>query len=797
MKRRSAIFLAVAVVTLVFVGPLQAKSVRIGLVYDGESERFPKARDLFFDEIRNMTRGAHKVSFPSASQLSGNWDVKKINQALDQLFAARDVDMVLTMGAVSTHEVCRRRSLPKPVFAAYVMDAKIQGIPSQKGTSGIRNLNYINSLTDIERELQLFRRITPFYRVAIVVDDFLQQSIPQLTRVARKLSFEFTIEVTVIQANDSGDDVLAQIPENTDAVFLSMIPRLSASEFRKLVDGLIDRKLPSYSLRGRADVKQGVLAGSIPEDTILHLARSVAINVQETLDGANPGSLPTAIAVGEKLTINMATARAIHLYPGWSLLTEADLLNDEVTGIQRQLNISQAMQEALQANLDLAAANRSVEAGKARVNEARSPLLPQVGASTTASVIDDDRAAASFGAAPERLWTGSLQATQLIYSDKAWAGFQIEKYLQASREQGLEAVRLDVLQAAASAYLNVLRANSIERIQKENLKLTRENLERARIRVEIGAGGPEEVYRWESQIADSRRNVLKAQSVALGTINAMNSILNRPLREMFVAQEADYAEPMSILPDRRLMAYMDNPMELRMLRDFLVTEGLDASPELQQLDAAIAAQERSLSLAKREFWVPTVTLFGDLTETFSEGGEGSDSPSIGGIDLPGKDDTDWTAGVQASLPLYAGGGRSATLKRSREELARLKYERDNTANAIEARILSAVHLIRASYPGIRLSMDAADAARRNLTLVTDSYVRGIKSIIDLIDAQNQALVANQQAANAAYDFLIDIMAVQRSVGSFFLFAPAEELGEWLERLNLHLLNEENTARKSG
>ena len=581
MKRRVALVLGLIGLSLVCASLVQAKTARIGIVYDGYSQRFAAAKDLFISEIRSMTRGAHKVSFPEEAQLSGDWDVGRINQALDRLLASKKVDMILTLGEVATHEVCQRRSLSKPVFAAYVIDAKLQGIPSTKGTSGIRNLNYINTFSDIEREFQLFRRITPFYRVAIVADDFLLQSIPQINKAARKLSYEFTIDVTVVKASDSGADALAKIPENADAVFLSLMPRLNEDQFQLLVDGLIERKLPSFSFRGRADVKKGVLAGSIPEDAISHLARSMAINVQEALDGTNPSRLPTAFAIGEKLTINMATARAIHLYPGWTLLTEADLINDEVTDIQRQLNITMAMQEALKANLDLAAANRSVEAGKARVDEARSPLLPQVGASTTASVIDDDRAAASFGVAPERLWTGSLQATQLIYSDKAWAGFTIEKYLQASREQGLEAVRLDILQASASAYLNVLRAKSIERIQKENLKLTRENLERARIRVEIGAGGPEEVYRWENQIADSRRNVLKAQSITLDTISAMNNILNRPLREMFVAQEADYAEPMSILPDRRLMAYMDNPMELQMLRDFLIAEGLGASPELQ------------------------------------------------------------------------------------------------------------------------------------------------------------------------------------------------------------------------
>ncbi|MBC2711641.1 MAG: TolC family protein [Desulfosarcina sp.] len=795
MKRRLALALGLIGLTLIFSSFVQAKTVRIGMVYDGDSEQFSAVRDLFFNEIQSMTRGVHTVTFPAEAQISGDWNVKQINQALDRLIASSKVDMVLTLGEVSTHEVCRRRSFSKPVFAVYVVDAKLQGIPAKAGTSGIRNLNYINFFSDFDRALQVFRDIAPFSRVALVEDGFMRDAIPQLNTIARRMSYEFTLEITVVPVDNSGEQALASIPADTDAVLLLLLPRLPEEEFQKLVAGLIERRIPSFSFRGRTDVESGILVSTIPEDTLLHLARSVAINVQETLDGTNAGDLSTTFAVGEKLAINMATARAIHVYPGWGLLTEADLLNDEAIGTERRLNINLAMKEALAANLDLAAANRSVEAGMAQVQEARSPLLPQVGVNTQASMIDDDRARASFGIQPERLWTGSLQATQLIYSDKAWAGYTIEQYLQTSREQGRDAVRLDILQAAASAYLNVLRAKSIERIQKENLKLTRENLERARIRVEIGAGGPEEVYRWESQIADSRRTVLKAQSVTLDTISTMNNILNRPLREMFAPEEADYQEPMNILPDRRLTNYMGNPMELGILRDFLVAEGLDASPELQQIEAAIAAQERSITLAKREFWVPTVSLFGDVTETFSKSGEGSGSPSIGAINLPEKDDTDWTAGVQATLPLYTGGSRSATLKRSQEELSQLRYDRGNIANRIEARILNAVHLIRASYPSIQLSTDAADSALRNLTLVTDSYVRGIKSIIDLIDAQNQALVANQQAANAVYDFLIDLMAIQRSTGSFFLFAPEEERDAWMERLNQYMMDEESLVRQ--
>ena len=778
-------------ICLVFLFPIlgvqaQAKTVRIGIVYDGMSERFPETLELVQEEILNITRGAHKVEFPENQQISGGFDINTINQGLDRLLASKKVDLVLTLGEVATHEVCRRGTLPKPVIAANVIDAGTQQLPSDKGVSGVVNLNYINTFSDIDRAFQSFLDVAPFYRVVILADGFQIRSIPQLRTLERRIANEFSLDMTVIQVETQIGPALEQIPENTDAVFVSRLPRLSNTEFEALVAGLIERRLPSFAFNGRADVEKGLLTSIIPDDNIQHMARSVAINVQELLDGSRAGELQTTFPLSEKLSINMATARAIGVYPGWSILTEADLLHEEDDSVDRKLTIRQAVSEALSANPDLAVATQDVQAGVEQVREARSALFPQLDIGTDARIIDDDRAAASLGTAAQREWTGSISASQLLYSDKVWAGYDIEKLRQTSREQGREAVELDIVQAASTSYLNVLRAKSIERIQKENLKLTRENLERAQIRVSIGAAGPEEVYRWESQIAESRRQVLSSESVSLDTMSRVNRILNRPLREVFGVDDNDYKDPLNILPSRKMLVYMDNPQELHTMRDFLVEEGLALSPELQQLDAAISAQERTITLAKREFWVPSVALVGDVTESFKTDGKGTSGPS--GFNLPTSDDTDWTAGISVSLPLYSGGGKSATLKRSVEELSGLKYQRRSTANTVEQRVLSAVYLIRSSYPSIRLSVHAADSAKRNLTLVTDSYARGIKSIIDLIDAQNQSLVADQQAANAVYDFLIDLMSVQRSLGSFFLFASDPEREAFMERLDQFMIS---------
>ncbi len=781
-------------ICLVFLFPFfgvqaQAKTVRIGIVYDGMSERFPETLELVQEEILNITQGAHKVEFPENQQISGGFDINTINQGLDRLLASKKVDLVLTLGEVATHEVCRRGTLPKPVIAANVIDAGTQQLPSDKGVSGVVNLNYINTFSDIDRAFQSFLDVAPFYRVVILADGFQIRSIPQLRTLERRIANEFSLDMTVIQVETEIGPALEQIPENTDAVFVSRLPRLSNTEFEALVAGLIQRRLPSFAFNGRADVEKGLLTSIIPDDNNQHMARSVAINVQELLDGSRAGDLQTTFPLSEKLSINMATARAIGVYPGWSILTEADLLHEEDEDIYRKLDIRQTVAEALSANPDLASATQDVQAGVEQVQEARSALFPQLGIGTDARVIDDDRAAASLGTAAEREWTGSISASQLLYSDKVWAGYDIEKLRQTSREQGREAVELDIVQAASTSYLNVLRAKSIERIQKENLKLTRDNLERAQIRVSIGAAGPEEVYRWESQIAESRRQVLSSESVSLDTMSTVNRILNRPLREVFGVDENDYKDPLNILPSRRMLVYLDNPQELNTMRDFLVEEGLDMSPELQQLDAAISAQERSITLSKREFWMPSVSLVGDVNQSFKKDGEGSSSSSaVSSLGLPTSDDTDWTAGITVSLPLYSGGGKSATLRRSLQELSGLKYQRRSTSNNIEQRVLSAVYLIRASYPSIRLSVHAADSAKRNLTLVTDSYARGIKSIIDLIDAQNQSLVADQQAANAVYDFLIDLMSVQRSLGTFFLFASDPEREVFMERLDQFMMS---------
>jgi outer membrane protein TolC len=380
---------------------------------------------------------------------------------------------------------------------------------------------------------------------------------------------------------------------------------------------------------------------------------------------------------------------------------------------------------------------------------------------------------------------------QVIYADRAWTGYTSEKHLQESRESDLRALQLDVAQEAGEAYLNVLRAKTFENIQKQNLDQTRSNLSLARVRDAIGAANPNEVLRWESQIANNRINVIAANAQRNLAEIDLNRILNRPAEQPFATEDVGIGDPALFLHRGDLISYLDNPWEFKVLRAFLVQYGLDISPEIQALRAAIAAQDRLATNTGREFWIPQLALEANAGYVFLR--EGSGSEPGGGQALPPEflpafgqpEEFSWSVALSLDYALFKGGQKLAERGEALEQLAALRFELEAASQRIEQRIRSASHLTGASYATITQSRLAAEAANASLTLVEDAYGRGAATIIDLLDAQNNALIADLTAATSVYTFMIDLLELERAVGKLALQMTDEERDDFLSRLRAY------------
>jgi len=778
----------------------QNPPVQIGVVIDGRSPRAEEYLEVLKREVAVILEDEYRVEFPEEKILFGDWTLPGISKLSEQLSNDPDIDIVVALGFISSQYISSRKSFDKPTFASTVIDPDLQQLPVEKRTidslrpgeleefqvSGIRNLNYLRYRGGTTDSMSRFKEIIPFSKVAVLVMDALITAIPSVDAMVAQLARQIQVETVIIPSKDSISEILNRIPEDAEVAFVTPLLNLDSDQMKELIEGLNARKLPTLSVRGREEVEQGMLLSMHSTDDPIKRSRRIALNIQEALHDRDPGEMSIEFEREPALVINMATARLVGISPRFSTLLKAELLNEEPQQFVRRLSLGAVVREASMANLDLAAADRTVAAAQESVNESRAPLLPQIGLSGSASLIDADRAR-TFPAFSETEFSATLAARQLIYSDEAWANYSIEKSLRDLSIEERQQLQLDVILEAAASYIDLLLAQSVERIQKENLKLTRSNLQLASSRVEIGAANRVELFRWQSQIAANQRDVIDAEALKRQARIAINRILNRPLYEVFDTVEATLNDPELVASFDSLAPYIDNPKGFALYSEFMASEAVSASPEIRQLDASIRARDRDLTAAKRSFFIPQIDLSGSITPTAHKG-VGSELPA-------GLNNTDWVVGLNATLPIFQGAGRFARVNRAQRQVENLTLQREAVSLRVEQRIRSALESANASFLGIELSQAQSRAATENFDLVKDSYAAGVVGILELLDAQNEALVAELSAANAVFRYLSDLMRVQRATGHFDYFRSPGERQDFLMRLDKFYRENGTVVRK--
>jgi len=754
------------------------QTVRVSVVGDGPWDRGFGILATFEEEIRGLLAGEFDVQFPPNKRLIADFTREGTEKALQFALEDPEVDIVLAVGLIASSLAATTDPLPKPVIATYVIDGPLQGAPmTAKGTSGRSNLSYIHTPDALGRDLEMFHELVGFEKLALLAPQSLLDSVPGATASAGRFGPKLGFETVIIGVGASVDAAIAAIPADVQAVYIAPLVQTDEEQFDKLVAAINARKLPTFSFWGRPEVERGVMAAGTLEPDTRRRARRIALNMQRILLKEDAGTFNVNFPRGEALLINMATSRAIGFAPKWKLMTDAELINVERTGSGEVLSLRSVLEGVVKTNLELAVDAEAFAAQRTEVERAMSSLLPQLEVNGRGTIVDADRAAASFGSAPERsLWVGG-KLTQVIYAERAWANVAIQEKLVDARGAERQSLILDLSLAGAEAYFNVLRAKTFERISRENLKKTRANLEMAHIRGKIGVAGPSEVLRWRSQIANDRKSVLQAVAQRNVAEIALNQLLHRGLEDHFQLADVETKEVFDRISPLTLS--LDNPRSFRAYREFMVGYGLRQAPELMQLKSAMAGIERNLDSLNRQYWLPSLAFVAQLDHRLAQGGAGTEGlklefpPPVVAPTFPEADATNWSMTLALSFPLFSGFAREADISKAEHELTQRSLQEQLVAERIEQRIRSTLHIAGASLPGLELSEDARAAAAENLEVVTDAYARGAVDILTLLDAQNAAFLTEQVAASATYDHLIDLMRVARAVGCFdFLYDQA-------------------------
>lgn len=759
-----------------------AEEVKIGILFDIQKEDTRDFVDQLRQEVTSLLGSKYDIIIPAKKIKTASWNRQNILKEYKRLVADDSVDIIVAVGVLNAAVLAKLEVFPKPLILLGIMDYELQQVPITKDKkSGIRNLTYILVAHDFESNLNIFYDIFPFRKLTVIIDKKLAALIPGADEKFKAVAAAKGVECQIAAYDGRTDDVIENFPSDTDAVLLAGLYRMPDTEKQKLINHINQLRLPSYGFRGVYDVRLGALASSAPETNTRKITRRIALNIEKILAGLDPARFPTLLTFEKRLTINMETARKIDFSPKWSTLAAAELINEDVPGGDRVLDFEKIVQEALSSNLTLRIEEQTVNSAVEDVSKARSELLPALNASATATKIDED----SAGIQAEKTTSGALTLTQVVYSDRIWTNLAVKKHLLTSAESKHYEVLLNTVLNAGVKYLDILRSKTDQRIRKNYLNLVKRNYEIAKFRERVGYSGAADVYRWKSELATSTSDLLYAKNnVRIAKIR-LNEFLLRPLDEEFVAKDIELTERLfQRYGGDEIRRSVDRPKSLDLLTDFLVVEAKNNLPEIIQLQEAIAAQKRILRANKRKRFIPVVNFQSQADHFFSKEGEDSN--------LTDDNDTGWSISLNASWPLFEGGGINADVRRALSEKKKLQKQLHDTTRKIELNLRSVILDLRVKSANLRLTKEAAEAADKNFELVQDSYSKGAVSIVSLLDAQNTALAASQSAANSVYEYFISLLEVERSFGGFAVITPIKE-----QKAFFHRFQEFRASKKNG
>lgn len=326
---------------------------------------------------------------------------------------------------------------------------------------------------------------------------------------------------------------------------------------------------------------------------------------------------------------------------------------------------------------------------------------------------------------------------------------------------------IEVIALVEQAYWNLVFSLRNLQVQIDAVKQARTQLESNQRQVEKGVLAPIEVVAATAQITTFEQNVYTAQESVTRAENTLKTLMLPDRSAEVWSRPITPVSPVSLEPPRIGL-------------EVAVVEALRNRPEITQLETSSEINQIDQRYYKDQT-KPQIDLVGSFT---SQGLAGTETPAainpntglsrvppnlVGGYfnslgNLAALDYPTYRAGVSISLP-WGNTIAKANLGRSLVEADRIKNQRAQTEQVIEAEVRNSIQALRSAEA--RLS--AAAAARSSAEQLYDSEQRqfrsGTTTFYLVMQRQTELLEARSRELQAQTDLNKAISEFQRSTGT--------------------------------
>ncbi|MDE9613585.1 outer membrane channel protein TolC [Citrobacter portucalensis] len=402
-------------------------------------------------------------------------------------------------------------------------------------------------------------------------------------------------------------------------------------------------------------------------------------------------------------------------------------------------NLMQVYQQARLSNPELRKSAADRDAAFEKINEARSPLLPQLGLGADYTYSNGYRDANGVNS---NATSASLQLTQSIFDMSKWRALTLQEKSAGIQDVTYQTDQQTLILNTATAYFNVLNAIDVLSYTQAQKDAVYRQLDQTTQRFNVGLVAITDVQNARSQY----------DTVLANEVTARNN-LDNAVEQLRQVTGNYYPELASLNVD----GFKTNKPQAV---NALLKEAENRNLSLLQARLSQDLAREQIRLAQ-DGHLPTLNLTAStgVSDTSYSGSKTNTSQY---------DDSNMgqnKIGLSFSLPLYQGGMVNSQVKQAQYNFVGASEQLESAHRSVVQTVRSSFNNINASISSINAYKQAVVSAQSSLDAMEAGYSVGTRTIVDVLDATTTLYNAKQQLANARYTYLINQLNVKFALGT--------------------------------
>lgn len=412
-----------------------------------------------------------------------------------------------------------------------------------------------------------------------------------------------------------------------------------------------------------------------------------------------------------------------------------------------KVNLLDVYQFAVDNNADLAAAHADYRAQSERVPQARSGLLPQLGAgasnTSSRSKVDTNIGSQSTS---RSAFVYQANLSQPLFRLDRWYQLQAA---QATNEQSaleLSAIEQNLILQSSEVYFSVLRAQDNLAASRAEESAFKRQFDLASERFDVGLSDKTDVLQAQAAYDAARANRMIAERMVADAFQAVITLTNMDLAAL---EGVKHSLPILAPTPNDATAWVNTATEQNL--------------SLQAINYAVDAAQESVKQRKSGH-APTVDAIAQYQKGDNDGMGFINSDQGMPYRFNGKAEQS-SIGLQLNIPLYTGGMTRSQVREGVYRLDQVEQMRESLRRSTVQDARNFHRAVNTDVEQVQALKQAIISSQSAVEATQIGYEVGTRNIVDVLDAQRVLYVAVRNYNNARYDYILNNLRLQQTAGT--------------------------------